>query len=225
LIQHSIGRKILIAVTGFIAFGYVLGHMAGNLQIFIGQDQINRYAELLHSSGALLWVVRAFLLAAFAVHIWLGALLKLENWAARPQGYHSAKTVKASFASRTMIWTGLVILAFVIYHVLHYTARVTQPEFAGLLDAEGRYDVYSMVIMGFSYPVISIVYIVAVGLLSYHLSHGVASMFQSVGWSNPGWQKRLDYIAWFFTIVLFVGYSSVPVSVMAGLIKLPAGGM
>jgi succinate dehydrogenase / fumarate reductase cytochrome b subunit len=214
-----------MAVTGFIAFGYVVGHMLGNLQIFISQDQINNYAELLHGSGALLWAVRVFLLAAFIIHIWVSIQLKLENWAARPIGYNGAKTVKATLASRTMIWTGLVILVFVVYHVLHYTVRVTQPEFAGLVDAEGRFDVYSMVIMGFSYPAISIIYIVAVGLLAYHLSHGVASMFQTVGWNNEGWQKRLDAIAWFFTIVLFVGYASVPVAVMTGILKLPAGGM
>lgn len=223
--QHSIGKKILMAVTGFIAFGYVIGHMLGNLQIFISRDQINTYAELLHASPALLWVVRLVLGSAFILHIYLGIVLKLENYAARPVPYKGAKTVKASLASRTMIWTGLVVLAFVVYHILHYTARVTQPELAGLTDAEGRFDVYSMVVMGFSNVAISIAYIISVGLLSYHLSHGVASMFQTVGWNSPAWQKRLDVIAWFFTIVLFVGFASVPVAVMSGMFPLPAGGM
>lgn len=223
--QHSIGKKILMAVTGFIAFGYVIGHMLGNLQIFISRGQLNSYAELLHASPALLWVVRLVLGASFLLHIYLGIVLKLENYAARPVPYKGAKTVKASLASRTMIWTGLVVLAFVVYHILQYTAHVTNPEFTHLADAEGRFDVYSMVVLGFSNVAVSIAYIVAVGLLSYHLSHGVASMFQTVGWNNPAWQKRLDAIAWFFTIVLFVGFSSVPVGVLTGLFQLPTGGM
>ena len=176
-------------------------------------------------SDRCLWVVRAVLIAAFAVHIWMGIQLKLENWGARPVGYQHGKTVQTSLASRTMIWTGLTVLAFVIYHLLHFTILAIKPEFKDLHDSLGRHDVYSMIIMGFSYWAVSAFYFIAVGLLSYHLSHGVASMFQSLGLNNPKWQKRLDGIAWFFTVFLFVGYASIPISVLAGWLTLPEGVM
>jgi succinate dehydrogenase / fumarate reductase cytochrome b subunit len=223
--KASVGKKVLMAVTGVMAFGFVVGHMVGNLQVFIGQDQINDYAVKLQSLGALLWVIRAVLLTVFVIHIWMGIKLKLENWAARPVGYQNARSVQTSLASKTMIWTGLTILAFVIYHLLHFTVQAINPEYKDLHDAMGRHDVYSMIIMGFSYWGVSAFYLVAVGLLSYHLSHGVASMFQSLGLNNPKWQKRLDGIAWFFTIFLFVGYASIPISVLAGLLTLPEGVM
>jgi len=225
LTQSSIGKKILTAVTGFIAFGYVVGHMVGNLQIFIGQDQINTYAEALHSLGPLLWVVRSFLLLAFGIHIWLGIQLKLENWSARPVAYKNETTQQASLASRTMIWTGLIIASFVVYHLLHFTVRTTNPEYATLTDSLGRVDVYSMVILGFSNYLISLFYLLSVGLLSYHLSHGVASMFQSLGLNSPHWQKRLDALAWLAAIVLFLGYASVPVAVALEYVTLPGGGI
>ena len=225
IIRTSIGRKILMAVTGVITFGFVIGHMLGNLQVYLGQEQINVYAEKLQALGPFLWVIRGSLLLAFAVHIWLGIQLKLENWSARPEGYRNEQTVQASLASRTMIWTGLIILLFVIYHLLHYTARVTNPDYQNLFDAAGRFDVYTMVILGFSNYLISGFYIVAVGLLSYHLSHGVASMFQTLGFNTPIWQQRLKAIAWFFTIFLFLGYAAVPAGVMAGILTTGGGGM
>ena len=218
LLDISIGKKILMAVTGFIAFGFVFGHMLGNLQIFIGQDQMNTYAEKLQALGPLLWVIRAFVLISFIVHVWFGIKLKLEAWAARPIGYQNKSTVKATLASRTMIWTGIIIFAFLVYHLLHYTVRVTNPEYASLVDPLGRMDVYTMVIMGFSNTLVSIFYIIAVGLLSYHLSHGVASMFQSLGLNTEKWQERLHKIAWILTVILFLGYASIP---LAGLSHFP----
>ena len=224
ILDISIGKKVLMAVTGFIAFGYVCGHMLGNLQIFMGQDQLNTYAETLHSFGPLLWVIRAFLLLAFVVHVWFGIKLKLEAYGARPIGYQTKATVKATLASRTMIWTGLIVLLFFIYHILHYTARVTNPEYNNLVDSLGRPDVYTMVIKGFSNWFISGFYMLAVALLSYHLSHGVASMFQSLGLNTQQWQVRLHRIAWFFTVVLFLGYASIPAAVLAGCGLVTAGG-
>ena len=225
LINISLGKKILMAVTGFVAFGFVFGHMLGNLQIFIGQDQMNSYAEHLQALGPLLWVIRAFVLTCFIVHVWFGIWLKLKAWAARPIRYRNASTVKATFASRTMIWTGLIIFTFLVYHLLHYTIRVTNPEFSTLTDPLGRPDVFGMVVTGFSNPLISIFYIVAVGLLSYHLSHGVASMFQSLGLNTEKWQVRLHRIAWLFTIVLFLGYASIPAAILARCSLITEGGM
>ncbi len=224
LLDVSIGKKILMAVTGLIVFGWVCGHMLGNLQIFISQNQMNTYAEKLQALGPLLWALRIFVLTIFVVHIWFGIKLKLEAWSARPVGYRSVHTLKATLASRTMIWTGLTIFCFVVYHLLHYTFRVTNPELANLTDSMGRPDVYTMVIKGFSNPIVSIFYILAVGLLSYHLSHGVASMFQSLGLSSDKWQTRLHRLAWLATVILFVGFASIPAAVIGGCTQLVAGG-
>ncbi len=225
IVKTSIGKKIIMAVSGFMAFGFVVGHMLGNLQVFMGQDQLNMYAEKLQSLGPILWVIRLVMLTAIGLHIWFGIKLKLENWAARPESYRNETTVQASFASRTMIWTGIVIASFVVYHLLHYTVRVTNPEYANLVDPLGRTDVYSMVIMGFSNYLVSGFYIVAVGLLAYHLSHGIASMFQSLGLNTPEWQKRLKCLGWLATIFLFVGYAAVPLGVILKIVILPEGGM
>jgi succinate dehydrogenase / fumarate reductase cytochrome b subunit len=219
----SIGKKILVAVSGFVSFGYIAGHMAGNLQIFLGQNQLNTYAETLHSLGAGLWVVRLALAAFFITHIWLGIQLRAENWMAKPQTNKRQAHKKSTIASRTMIYTGLLILTFFIYHVLHFTARTTDARFENLIDPLGRYDVYSMVILGFQNPVISIFYVMAILFLTYHLSHGISSMLQSMGWNNPRSQKLMDRLSIIIAVVIFLGYVAVPISVLAGWVSLPPG--
>lgn len=221
----SVGKKVLMAVTGLVAFAYVLGHMLGNLQIFIGRERLNDYAEFLHSLGWLLWVIRVFLFAFFVIHVWKGIQLKLENWASRPQRYVKNNTVQASLSSRTMIWTGLAVLSFVVYHILHFTVRVTNPQYQKMVDDLGRPDVYSMVITGYENNLIAIVYIVAVGLVCYHLTHGIASMFQTVGLNNPRFQPVLDKIAWTLAVLIFLGFISIPLGVMFGYLQLPGGGL
>lgn len=223
-LSSSVARKFVMAVTGFVSFGYVGGHMLGNLQIYMGQNQLNKYAEFLHSLGAGLWIIRLVLLCCFGLHIWLGLQLKLENWSARPDSYARKKELKTGLAARTMIWTGAIVFAFVIYHILQFTVRSTDPRFASLSDALGRYDVYTMVILGFSNIWISLFYIIAVGLLCYHLSHGVWSMFQSLGWNNKRSERWLKGIAWVFATVIFLGFISIPLSVLSGYLKLPVGG-
>ena len=220
----SVGKKILMAITGFVAFGYIIGHMLGNLQIFIGPDQINTYAKVLHTYPALLWVVRSALIVAFGGHIWLGAQLKLENLAARPTAYERRNTVKATLASRTMIWTGLTVFAFVVYHLLHFTATTINPGFEHLTDAQGRHDTYSMVILGFQSVPVAVMYFLAVGLVCYHLSHGIASMFQSMGWNNRDTEKRLRLISVAISTLVFLGYASVPLAVLLGRLQPLTGG-
>jgi len=224
LVTSSVGKKILMAVTGFVAFGYVVGHMLGNLQIFIGQDQINTYAKALHAFPALLWVVRSLLIVCFGAHVWLGAQLKLENLAARPISYTKANTVKATLASRTMIWTGILLFSFVIYHLLHFTATTIVPDFEHLTDSQGRHDTYSMVILGFQNIGVVISYIVAVGLVCYHLSHGIASMFQSLGWNNRDSEKLLRIMSVAVSTVVFFGYIAIPIAVQLGYLKPMTGG-
>jgi succinate dehydrogenase / fumarate reductase cytochrome b subunit len=224
LVSSSIGKKILMAVTGFVAFGYVVGHMLGNLQIFIGQDQINTYAKALHAFPALLWVVRSVLIICFGAHIWLGAQLKLENLAARPIAYKKPNTVKATLVSRTMIWTGLLVFSFVVYHLLHFTAMTIVPDFEHLTDSQGRHDTYSMVILGFQNMGVVISYIVAVGLVCYHLSHGIASMFQSLGWNNRESEKPLRILSVMVSTIVFLGYIAIPVAVQLGYLTPMTGG-
>jgi len=222
---RSIGKKALMAITGVIAFGYVVGHMLGNLQIYWGQDQINSYAEFLHSLGPILWAIRGFLILAFVIHIWKGIQLKLENWSSRPIPYTRKQAIKATLSSRTMIWTGLIVFAFVVYHLLQFTIRVTNPEYQHLVDSLGRPDVYSMVILGFRNPIISGFYVLAVGLLCYHLSHGISSMFQSMGWTNDRTLPGLEWLARIVAWILFLGYISIPISILAGGVTLPGGVM
>ncbi len=218
----SIGKKVLMAFSGIVSFGFVLGHMLGNLQIFLGQEQINAYAHSLHALGAGIWVIRIVLLFFFVLHIFLGVKLKAENLRAKPVGYKFNETVKASLSSRTMIWTGVTILAFFIFHILHYTARITDPRFLQLsLDLAGRFDVYSMVILGFESPLISGFYILAVGLLCFHLSHGLYSMFQSLGLTTKSTSKMLHKFAHLVALVLFLGFAAVPVAVLANQLPLP----
>lgn len=225
LTETSLGQKYLMAVSGLFALLFVIGHMVGNLQIFLGQDQINNYAVTLQNLGPLLWIIRGVLFIIIVIHIWKGIQLKLENVASRPEAYAYRQYRKASLASRTMIWTGLIIFAFIAYHLAHFTLLISNPAFKTLVDAEGRHDVYSMMILGFQNVWVSLFYIVAVGLLCYHLSHGITSMFQSMGLNNPRFQTTLDRIGLIISVILFLGYISIPLSVLAGIVNLPQGGM
>jgi succinate dehydrogenase cytochrome b subunit len=212
-----------MAISGMVALSFVAGHMLGNLQIFLGQEQLNAYGESLQSLGPGLWIIRISLLLFFALHIWMGIKLKAENRQAKPVRYKFNETVKASFSSRTMIWSGLTVLAFFIYHILHFTARTTDPRFLQLpLDSAGRFDIYSMAILGFEHPANSVIYIVAVGLLCLHISHGIYSMFQSLGLTSPSCNKALLGVAHSVALVLFLGFSAVPVGVITGALRLPA---
>jgi len=219
----STGKKFLMAASGAALFGFVIGHLVGNLQIFLGQEAINRYALFLKSTGELLWAARIGLLVMIGLHIWTSVQLTAENAAARPVAYTGKNYIKASTASRTMIWSGLVILVFIIYHLMHYTFMVVHPEYRNLLDARGRHDVYSMMILGFQQPAISAFYIAAIFLLCSHLSHGIYSMFQSLGLQNQKARALLTTWAPRLAWLIFAGYASMPIGVLLGLVKLPAG--
>lgn len=218
--QTSIGRKLLMAVTGLILIGFVTGHMIGNLQVFLGAEQFNNYAHTLQSLGAGLWAIRGFLLIVLIVHIWTSVRLWLENKAARPVGYAKEETVQASVASRTMIYSGGMVFLYLVYHLLHFTVVVADPS---LMPLKEELDVYSMIIVGFGNYYVSGVYIVAMFLLAYHLSHAVSSLFQTLGLNKPSMQPKLKVIANLFAIVITAGYVSIPVAVLLGLLKLPGG--
>lgn len=207
-----------MAITGLVLFGFVTGHLIGNLQIFLPPERINHYGYLLESLGAGLWAIRIFLLAAVVVHIWLAIQLTLENRAARPERYGVEHTVRATLASRVMARTGLVVLAFIIYHLLHFTVRAQNPEWSEhsyrLADGTMVRDVYAMVVQGFSNVGVSLFYIVAVGLLSYHLAHGLVSMFQSFGLKNENWTRGLERFAVVFCWAYFLLNAVIPLAVL-----------
>lgn len=219
----SVGKKILMAVSGAIFVLFVIGHLIGNLQIFIGQEQLNKYAETLQNMGALKWGFRLFMFIFFFVHIWKGIVIWLENKKARPVAYQKDVTLEASVASRTMIYTGALILCFVAYHLMHFTMIVTNPEYAKLPLVDGRFDVYTMVILGFREIPIAIAYMAAMVLLAFHLSHAISSMFQTMGLNNPTIEPKLKAIANLIAIVVFLGYISIPIAVLTNFITTGGG--
>ena len=218
--HSSVGRKMIVAITGVILILFVIGHLLGNLQIFIGPDWINAYSQHLHDLGPILWMIRAFLLANVILHIYFTILLAIENRRARPEAYRDRNYVKASWASRHMVVSGLVVLAFVIYHLAHFTFRATDARFALLRhDAMGRYDVFSMMVYGFQNVYVSIFYVVGLFLLTLHLTHGSSSFFQSLGLNDYRMTPKLAIAGRIFAWMLFIGYTSIPIAVLLGFIK------
>lgn len=218
--HSSIGRKIIVALTGVILILFVVGHLLGNLQIFLGPEWINAYSQHLRDLGPLLWLVRIILLATVITHIWFTILLAIENRRARPQSYKKKEHVKATWASRHMVVSGLVVLAFIIFHLLHFTARKFNPQFPLLkLDPLNRYDVYSMMVYGFQNVYVSSFYIVGLFLLTLHLTHGSSSFFQSLGLNDKKLAPRLAWAGRIFAWLIFIGYASIPVAVLLGFIK------
>ncbi len=231
-----------MAASGLVLVGFVAGHLAGNLQIFSPPDHINGYGGFLHSLGPVLWVVRLFLLACVGIHIWAAVMLTMENHAARgAENYASTHWINATLASRTMRLSGLVVLAFLAYHLAQFTLGVAQADsykthfnytmtgdfhVLGIpVVAKGEVvpDVYSMVFLGFSNPVVSIFYIVAVGLLSLHLLHGVDSMFQTFGWRNQRWAGCLHRVVALCCLLYFIGNLAIPGAILTGLVRPAAG--
>jgi succinate dehydrogenase / fumarate reductase cytochrome b subunit len=239
LFKSSIGRKFLMALTGLVLVGFITGHLVGNLQIFSHPDKINGYAHFLQSLGPALWGVRAFLLLCVLVHVWAALTLYIEGRIARgPEKYGVHKWLQAAFASRYMRLTGLVVLAFIIYHILHFTVGTAQhctfkTQLAGYTMHDGFHllgfpivaagehvhDVYSMVFLGFMNPWVSAFYIVAVGLLTVHLLHGIDSLFQTLGWRNHRWSCCLQKLAALFCLVYFLGNLAIPGAIATGLVK------
>ena len=214
-----------MAASGFVLAGFVMVHMLGNLQVFLGQDALNAYAYKLQSIPAVLWGFRLVLLVATVTHVLTAISLVRENRAARPTSNGHEKFVQASTGSRTMGLSGSILFAFIVFHVLHYTVRLTHPEYNQIehyVLAESQkhvHDVYTMIIMGFEVKWISVLYIISMALLCLHLTHGVSSIFQTLGLRNSSWKPRLDALATSYGWIVFVGFVSVPISVLAGVVK------
>lgn len=216
LFRSSIGKKVTMAVSGFILFGFVIGHLSGNLQIFAHPDKINAYAHFLGSLGPALWVIRLFLLVTLVVHVWLAAQLTIENKRARQKKYEKQVTLRATMASRYMRVSGVIVFVFIIYHLLHFTVRVTHGAEAYpttiLADGTQVRDVHSMIALGFQNPVIAIFYLLSVGLLSFHLAHGLVSMFQSLGLRTRTWSRFLEKVTIVVCVLYFLGNAVIVVA-------------
>ncbi len=212
-----------MAVTGLALFLFVIVHMLGNLQIFLGREVLNGYAEHLKELPALLWPARIFLLCALVLHIFTSLSLAIENKKARPVAYAQKNTVQASYASRTMVVSGSLIFLFIVYHLLHFTFGLTHPQYYHLTDSQGRHDVYSMVILSFRDLWVSGFYVVAMAVLCTHLSHGVQSLFQSLGLSNEHTAPFFQKMALTAAIIIFLGNASIPAAALLGFLKLPPG--
>ncbi len=243
LFRSSIGRKFLMAVTGIILVIFVTGHLVGNLQIFLHPDKINGYAHFLQSLGPALWGVRLVMLACVVLHVWAALVLSIENAQARgAEKYGVKKWLSAAVASRYMKHTGVVVAAFIVYHLLHFTVGTAQAasfkgvlpewtmlenarEFGFPLAAKGDVvaDVYSMVFLGFSNALVSLFYIVAIGLLTLHLWHGADSMFQTVGLRNSRWACCLRKAVALYAFAYFLGNLLIPGAILTGMAKPAAG--
>jgi len=221
IFQTSVGKKFLMAGSGSVLFVFVIGHLAGNLQFFLGPEAINRYGDFLQSNPELIWPARLFLLLMVGVHIWVAGKLSLENRAARPVGYAQYQPVGSSYASRTMLMSGAIIFVFVVYHLLHFTVQVqyvnlTGRNFFDFIDPAKRHDIFKMLVVGFNNGWVSGFYVLGMALLCLHLSHGASSMFQSIGWRNRTYGPILDKLARVVAVLIFVGYTSIPVAILAG---------
>jgi succinate dehydrogenase / fumarate reductase cytochrome b subunit len=210
--DSTIGKKAVMAVTGLVLFGFLIAHMLGNLQVFLGREVMNRYAETLHGNPALLWGARFVLGFSVLLHAWAAIQLTAVKSAARPVAYVKPGNVQATLASRTMMLSGPVIALFVIGHLLHLTTGTIHPNFVEL-------RAYENVVNGFSNPVASILYIAAMILVGSHLSHGIWSMFQSVGFSHPRYTPKIKAFSAVFSWVLIAGFIAVPIAVLAGIVR------
>ncbi len=221
--KSSIGKKILVALTGAFLALFLLGHLGGNMLVFAGREPFNNYAEFLHHMihGAGIWIFRALMVAALVVHIGATIELTLQNRSAR-DSYENQSTLKATLASRTMIWSGLTILVFFIYHLLHFTARVgnhydTLDRYKEHLVRDGepfvRHDAWQMVVDGFSVWYVTGFYILAITLLAFHLSHGVQSVFQTLGLRSGKSASAIDALSRGYAGLIWLGFVSIPIAI------------
>jgi succinate dehydrogenase / fumarate reductase cytochrome b subunit len=206
-----------MAVTGFFMLFFVIVHLLGNSSVFIGPSALNTYAEKLHSLGPLVWLFRGFMALMLVIHVWFGIALTLENSAANPSKYAVSKKLKATFSSETMIWTGVLILSFLVYHLMQFTLRVT-PDILPDAVANRPGDVYKMVITSFSSTSITVVYVIAMFALFLHLFHGIQSIFQTVGCANDRTLPAYSTVGKLLSVLFLVGYSAIPVLILAGIL-------
>ncbi|HEY6060297.1 MAG TPA: succinate dehydrogenase cytochrome b subunit [Gemmatimonadales bacterium] len=219
LTQSLIGKKVVMAGSGLVLLGFVLGHMVGNLKVFLGPEHFNAYAEALRTLGApffgrgqLLWIVRIFLIVAVGAHIWAAWVVTRASWAARPAGYHALRLVETTYAARTMRWGAVIILAFVTFHLLDLTFGPANPAFI-------PGDAYHNVVATFQRAPVAMGYLVAMGTLCLHMYHGIYSGFQTLGLNHPKYNAARRGFALVFSLVVALGFAAVPLAVLTRAVR------
>jgi succinate dehydrogenase / fumarate reductase, cytochrome b subunit len=218
-VRSSIGAKQVMALTGLGLVLFAIVHMLGHLGVLIGRDTYNDYAATLQGLGALKWITRGGLLAIFVLHVAMALRLVALNRAARPVKYAVYRPTRASAAGRSMAWTGVIVLAFIVYHLIHFTFGLVQPEAFHRLDDAKRIDAYGMFVHGFQSLPIYVSYLIAIALLSVHLAHGAVSWLQSLGMRHPKYDRLFAAFGPGLTAILFVGYMVPPTAVLLGIVN------
>ena len=217
--RSSIGKKTLMALSGVVLLGFVVAHLTGNLLIYAGPAALNAYAKKLRDLGPLLWIARLSLLITVLIHSWTSIALARDNQRARPIGYRLHRTTQTTFAARAMLFSGLLLLVYIVYHLLHFTFGLTNPDLSNLTDSLGHHDVYRMVVGSFqSWPIV-VAYVLGMAALCWHLSHGIGSLFQTLGLNHDRTLALCRSVGRFVALVLFLGYISIPLAVWTGFIK------
>jgi succinate dehydrogenase / fumarate reductase cytochrome b subunit len=211
-VNSSVGKKIVMAVTGIVLSLFVLGHMVGNTLVFKGPEAMNHYAAFLQGLGTTLWVIRFVLLACVLLHAWAYLATTWESWSARPVGYRKTVHEASDWASRTMRWTGPILAVFIVFHILHLTTGTLHPSFRHL-------DAYGNVVRGFAVVPVGLFYVVAMACLGFHTWHGTWSLLQTLGVAHPRFDPVRKKIAIVFTVVVAGGFMAVPLAVLFGLVK------
>jgi succinate dehydrogenase / fumarate reductase cytochrome b subunit len=219
--RSTIGKKIIMGVTGLIGIGFVILHMAGNLQVFIGQEKINAYGALLHGPAAeLTWALRIVLIVAVVLHVLMAYQLTTRANAARPIGYQRRVPQVSTLASRTMRWGGVLLLVFIVFHILHFTTETFDPgHWRGMTDVHGNRDVYGNIVSSFHVWWVAAFYIVAMIFLGLHLYHGAWSSVRTLGHAKASPNPLHRRIALAIAVIVWAGFTLVPVGVIVGLIR------
>jgi succinate dehydrogenase / fumarate reductase cytochrome b subunit len=219
VLTSSVGKKYIMAVTGIILCLFVTGHMLGNLHLFMGAQALNHYAHFLQGLGPILWLIRLVMAATLLIHIIFGTWLYFGNRSARPVKYHKLDTVEVSIPGRIMIYTGALVLAYLVYHILHFTIQSIDPSFLTFTDTEGYHDVFHMVVVGYGNFIASAIYMIGMIILGLHIYHGGSSLFQSLGLSNPKYRPLIDKIGPLWAVVVGCGFFVVPLVIVCGWVK------
>jgi len=222
LFSTSVGQKLVVGLTGTFLLVFLIGHMLGNMAVFQGPEALNSYAAWL-SGHPLVWLARAGLLIVFLMHVVIALRLARENYGARSTTYQGRPARNAGFTSRYMVLTGLLVMAFLVYHLLHFTFGAVHPESYDLVDSANRHDVYAMVVGGFQSPLVAISYTVAMILLGIHLIHGAQSVFQTFGINHESYDVMIRHGSYAVVTIIVLGNCSIPLLILAGAVPLAEG--
>lgn len=219
--RSTIGKKIIMGVTGLIGIAFVIVHMLGNLQVFSGSEKLNAYGAALHGPlDELTWLIRIVLIVAVILHILMAYQLTVRSAAARPVGYQQREPQVSTLSARTMKWGGVLLLVFIVFHILHFTTQTIDPAgWRGMTDAQGRRDVYGNVVASFRIWWVSAFYIIAMIALGMHLYHGAWSSVRTIGYAKASRHPLHRRIALVVAVAIWLGFTLVPVAVLAGIVR------